>query len=221
MIAQPIAQPVAQTMDPPADPPTQQPVAQSAPHAVAPLEVRRFTIAEYHHMIQAGVFHEDERLELLDGEIVPMSPIGSRHAACVNRLVHLLVQAVASRAIVSAQNPIRLNPYSEPEPDVALLRPSDDFYAAETPGSQDALLVIEVADSSLEHDRTNKIPLYARAGIGEVWLVDLDGRVVDVYRNPSAEGYLLRQRYLLDHEIVMDALGITVPVTQILGGATP
>jgi Uma2 family endonuclease len=130
---------------------------------------RLFTVHEYDQMVQAGILHEDDRVELIEGEIIEMAAIGSRHAACVNRLVQLFVMHVAGQAIVHAQNPIRLSERTEPEPDLSLLKPRPDFYAAGHPGPQDVLLVIEVADSSIGFDREIKIPLYARAGIPEVW----------------------------------------------------
>jgi Uma2 family endonuclease len=153
------------------------------------LDRRLFTVAEYHRMIAAGVFAEDDRLELLQGEIVHMSPIGSRHAACVKRLNHLLTRIFSGRAIVGVQDPVQLSIDSEPQPDLVLLRPRADFYSAAHPQPRDVWLVIEVADTSAEPDRTLKIPLYARAGIPEVWLVDLAEQQIEVYREPSGQSY--------------------------------
>lgn len=140
-------------------------------------------------MAEAGVLHEDDRVELLDGQIVVMSPIGSRHAAAVARLDHLLGQRVADRAIVWVQNPIVIGRYWEPQPDVCLLRPRDDFYATAHPGPADVLLVIEVADTSAEEDRQRKLPEYARAGIPEAWLVDFSRDAIERHRDPAADGY--------------------------------
>ncbi len=150
---------------------------------------RRFTVDEYYLMAKVGILKEDDRVELIDGEIVEMSPIGSRHASAVKRLISLLSRHLGQRAIISAQDPVQLGEHSEPEPDIALLRPKPDFYADAHPGPSDVLLLIEVADSSLEYDREVKTPLYARAGIAEVWLVDLVGENLRVYRSPSPEGY--------------------------------
>lgn len=150
---------------------------------------RTFTVTEYERMASAGILNEDDRVELLEGEIIAMSPIGSLHAACVNRLNSLLTTAVGRAAVVSVQNPIRLTDFSEPEPDVALLRPRSDFYAQSHPTPADALLLIEVADTSLPYDRDTKIPLYARATIPEVWLVDLERETVTQYTRPSGEVY--------------------------------
>jgi Uma2 family endonuclease len=150
---------------------------------------RLFTVAEFHRMAEVGIFSEDDRVELLDGEIVEMTPIGSRHAAIVNRLNRLLSRRLGERAVVSIQNPIRVGEHSEPQPDVVLLKPRADFYAAAHPGPEDVLLLVEVAESSAEVDRAVKLPLYAAAGVAEVWLVDLAGERVEVYREPAAGGY--------------------------------
>ena len=155
---------------------------------IAPPQTRRFSVDDYHRMGDAGILTEDDRVELLGGEVVEMSPIGSRHARVVNRLTRLLVAAVGDRAIVSVQNPIVLPPLSEPQPDVALLAWRDDFYP-DLPRPAEVLLVIEVADSSLLFDRTRKLPLYAGAGIGESWLVDVVAGVIEVHTEPGAAGY--------------------------------
>ncbi len=154
-----------------------------------PLVVRRkFTVEEYHQLTRAGILREDDRVELIDGEIVEMSPIGPRHAACVARLTRHLGR-LGERTVVWVQNPIRLGAFGEPQPDVALLRPQPDFYAAGHPGPEDVLLVVEVAETSVDYDRQVKVPLYARWGIREVWLVDLEQDRIEVYRSPSPEGY--------------------------------
>ena len=150
---------------------------------------RRFTAEEYHRMGQVGILGEDDRLELLEGEIVEMAPIGSRHQATVNRLNELFLRVVTDRAIVSVQGPVRLDENSEPQPDIILLRRHPDFYATAHPGPEDVLLLVEVSDSSIEYDREVKLPLYARHGIPEVWIVDLEKEPIEVYRDPTVEGY--------------------------------
>lgn len=140
-------------------------------------------------MAEAGILTEDDRVELIEGEIVEMSPIGRRHAACVNRLNALLNRHLGQAAIISIQNPVRIDDYSEPEPDVALLKPREDFYAEGHPTPSDVLLVVEVADTSVEYDRDMKLPLYARAGIAEVWLVNLPQETIEIYRQPLDETY--------------------------------
>ena len=150
---------------------------------------RRFTVHEYHLMGQAGILSEDDRLELLEGEIVEMAPIGSRHQATVDRLTRLFSGGVADIALVRVQGPVRLAEHSEPQPDVTLLRLREDFYATAHPGPEDVLLLIEVSDTSTEYDREVKLPLYARHGVAEVWLVGLEREIVEVFRSPTDQGY--------------------------------
>lgn len=153
------------------------------------LERRRFDVDEYYRLARAGILQEDDRVQLLDGELVEMPAVGSRHLSSVGRLNRLMVRALGDRAFVSVQGPIRLDRFSEPEPDVALLRPRADDYGGAIPEPEDTLLVIEVAASSLPIDRKVKLPLYAAAGIPEVWIVDLERNTVEVHRNPRASGY--------------------------------
>ena len=150
---------------------------------------RSFTVEEYYRMARVGILTEDDRVELIEGEIIKMTPVGSRHAACVDRLTHLFSASVRGQAIVRVQNPVRLSERSEPQPDLALLRFRPDFYASSHPGPQDVLLVIEVAETSLELDREIKLPLYARSGIAEAWLVDLAGQQLEVCLRPTPRGY--------------------------------
>lgn len=150
---------------------------------------RLFTVEEYHQMARAGIIGPEDRVELLEGEIVTMSPIGIRHAACVRRLTQILYARVAARATISVQSPVRLDTHSEPEPDVALLRPRPDFYAGGHPGPKDVLLLVEVSDTTQEYDRGGKLSAYANAEIAEVWIVDLTGEAVETYREPGAGGY--------------------------------
>ena len=155
-----------------------------------PLTAHRFTVDEYHRMGEAGVFHEDDRVELIDGQVVHMTPIGRHHAACVNRLTAAFGAAMAAgQASVGVQNPVVLERHAEPQPDLAVLRYRRDGYQAAHPGPADVLLLIEVADSSLDYDRGTKVPLYAGTGISEVWVVDLTGDAVDVFREPRDGRY--------------------------------
>ena len=157
---------------------------------VAPVKKRLLTIDEYRRMGEAGIFHEDDRVELIRGVIYEMSPIGSRHAGCVRQLNQILNREVGSHGIVDVQNPVCLEQQqSEPQPDLAVLRPQDDFYRSATPGPGDVLLAIEVSDSSLAYDRNAKIPVYAESGISESWIVDLNRDTVLVFSQPSPEGY--------------------------------
>jgi Uma2 family endonuclease len=154
----------------------------------APLSTRRFTVDEYHRMAEAGVLTEDDRVELLDGQIVPMTPIGHRHAGCVNRLNALLASRAGAAATVSVQNPVVLGEHQEPQPDVALLRYRADGYGTRLPAVADVLLVIEVADTTIERD-WKKIPVYARGGVPEVWLVDLATDQIHLHRKPAGGAY--------------------------------
>jgi len=156
---------------------------------VESLERRRFSGAEFHAMAEAGVLGEDERVELIAGEIVQMTPIGSRHAGCVKSLNRLLSRLLGDRGLVSVQDPIVVDEASEPQPDIAVLRFRQDSYRTVHPQAADVLLVIEVAETSVEYDLRVKIPLYARAGIPEAWLVRLLDGSIEIYRDPAVTGY--------------------------------
>lgn len=146
-------------------------------------------------MADAGILARHDRVELIDGEIIDMAPIGSGHAGKTNRLAAAFARLPADRlAVVSIQNPIRLDPFNEPQPDLMLLRYRDDFYEYGHPTAADVLLLVEVADSSLQYDRGTKLELYARHGLPEVWIVDLIGRAVELYREPAAGAYAWRRR---------------------------
>ena len=153
------------------------------------------TTQQYHLMHEAGVFPHGDRLELINGEIREMSPIGRKHGACVNRLVTTFTQKLGVRIILSVQNSIRLDDNSEPQPDLAILKPRDDFYEAGLPTPDDILLIIEIADSTIAYDREIKAPLYAAAGIPEMWLFDVNKKAIEGYSQPSANGYKLIRRY--------------------------
>jgi Uma2 family endonuclease len=155
---------------------------------------RRFTRAEYLRMADAGILHEDDRVELIEGEIVQMTPIGRRHAACVAELTRLLVPAVGQRALLWPQNPITLPNETEPQPDIVLLRPRADRYLQDDAHPDDVILLIEVADTSHRYDRLVKLPLYGRAGVPEVWIVDLPGEAIEVYRDVTPGGYAPAER---------------------------
>ncbi len=178
---------------------------------------RLFTVTEYYRMAQAGIFSEDDRVELLEGEILEMSPISSRHASCVKRLNDLLVRKLSGRFVISVQDPIRLSDYSEPQPDIAVLKFRADFYSAEHPKPEDVLLLIEVCETSAELDRHVKLPLYAKAGIPEVWLVDLAHNQIEVYRAPSAQGYGESQTLGRGQTLTAQLLPLALTVEEIVG----
>src|SRR4029434_1966078 len=150
---------------------------------------RRCTADEYHRMAQAGILRENDRVELMDGQVVVMTPIGPRHNACVSRATRALVRAAGDDGIVLPQGSVRLDLYYEPQPDLVLLRPRDDFYASRHAGPADILLAIEIAESSIEYDRDVKTPVYATAGIAEYWLADLSANVVWRYSLPEGITY--------------------------------
>lgn len=149
---------------------------------------RLFTVDEYDAMGEAGIFHPEDRVELIEGVIVEMSPVGQLHIATVNRLNRLLVRILDDRGLVSVQNPVRLPPRSEPQPDVAVFRPRSDDYATAKAESGDTLLCIEVADTTLRNDR-RKTNVYARNGLHEVWIVNIPDERIEVYRENTGESY--------------------------------
>ena len=173
---------------------------------------RKLDVDVYRRVADAGILGEEDRVELIDGEIIDMAPIGQSHAATVGGLTRALVMACGNKAIVWVQNPVRLDPFNEPRPDFAVLRPRADFYATgDRPGPADVLLLVEVADSSLRYDRTVKLPLYARAGIPEVWIVDLKRRVLHAHRRPAdGEHAEIATRHPGDHLALAAAPDIAV-----------
>jgi Uma2 family endonuclease len=178
---------------------------------------RLFTADEYYRLADVGILRHGERVELLDGDIIEMTPIGIRHAACVDRLLALLQPRMAGRAILRVQNPIRLDSHSEPQPDLSILKARTDFYASGHPTPGDVLLVIEVADSSLQFDREIKVPLYARSGIPEVWLVDLEEARVDIFAQPADDGYRRSHAAVRGERVTCAALpGFSLSVDEIL-----
>ena len=187
-----------------------------ADQLTVPLPRRRFTVDEYERMATAGIIAAGERVQLLDGEIIQMAPIGPPHASTVDRINKLLVRLAGDTAVVRVQNPIVIHPYSEPEPDFVVARVSPESYRAAHPEPDDVLLVVEVADSSFGIDRAVKAPIYARAGIGRYWLVDVARGRVLVYADPTPSGYA--QVDEVSGSAVLDAgmLG-TVTAADLLG----
>jgi Uma2 family endonuclease len=182
---------------------------------------RRFTTDEYYRMAEAGILGEDDRVELLDGVVIRMTPIGPPHAGGVNRLQQLLVQRFTGRAVVAGQNPVIIGSFSVPQPDIALLRFREDFYATRTPRPQDVLLVIEVGDSTAAFDRRVKLPLYARAGLPEVWLLDLRRDLITVHRGPTGQGYTSNETYERGRQLAPEAYPEDVLEVAELLGAPP
>ncbi|MEC4853558.1 MAG: Uma2 family endonuclease, partial [Jaaginema sp. PMC 1079.18] len=154
-----------------------------------------FSVEDYQRLGETGIFGQGDRVELIAGEIIKMSPIGTKHQACVARINQILGQELGDRAIVWPQNAIQLSENSQPQPDIALLTPRDDFYRDRYPQPSDILLIIEVADSTIRYDRDVKIPLYGSAGIPEAWIVDLNRNCIEVYQSPDSDGYRSKQTY--------------------------
>jgi Uma2 family endonuclease len=178
---------------------------------------RLFTAEEFLSMGEAGILGEDERVELLDGEIVPLTPIGPTHAGIVDRLTRVLARVAADRAILRVQSPIRLTDLSLPQPDLALLRPREDFYVNAHPQAGDVLLVVEVADSSVRWDREVKVPLYARSGVCEVWVVDAGRKEMFVCRGP--EGGRYAEEVAVGRGDVVEPVGVdgAVELSEVFG----
>src|SRR6266853_4546096 len=149
----------------------------------------RFTVQDYHRMAETGVLRPDARVELLDGQIIDMSPIGPSHGGVVKRLNDYFSRLAQGRWLMAVQDPLRLDPQSEPEPDLMLLKRAPDFYTSRHPVPEDVFLLIEVADTTLEFDREEKLPAYGRAGVAEVWIVNLSEQTIEVYREPHFAGY--------------------------------
>lgn len=149
----------------------------------------KLSVADYYRMGEAGIFHEDDRVELIEGDLIDMAPIGSRHASTVTRLERLLIKAAGDKAVVSGQNPLKLSNCSVPQPDVMVLRPRPDDYFNALPEPADVLLLIEVADSSINYDRKTKLPLYSRQVIPEVWIIDLNAQLLERYTQPNGDSY--------------------------------
>jgi Uma2 family endonuclease len=182
------------------------------------IKTRRFNVEEYHRMGEVGILGEDDRVELVGGELVEMAPIGSPHLSCVVGLTHLLVEAASGRWFVSVQNPIRLGERDEPEPDLSLLKAKPDPESQGPPTPEDVLLVVEVSDTTLSYDRNVKLPLYARAAIPEVWIVDLNGRVVEIHSNASSDGYRGSRSFGPGERIISDTVeGLSISVEEALG----
>ncbi len=150
---------------------------------------RQITVDEYYRMGEVGLIAPDERVELIEGEIIDMAPIGSDHAGLVNRLTRLLAKAVMDKAILSVQNPVRLNNRSEPEPDFAILKFRADDYRKQHPTPADTLLIIEVSNISERFDREIKLPLYSNHGIPEIWIISIEHKTLSIYHSPSGDRY--------------------------------
>ena len=187
--------------------------------AAAGVKRRLFSRKEYHAMAKAGILADDERVELFEGEIVVMSPIGTRHSSCVDRLgtVFHIGNSLTGRAIVRVQNPVVTAGSSELQPDAMLIVYRDDYYDLANPRPNDVMLLIEVSDSSVRYDRRTKAPHYARVGIRELWIVNLNTDEVEVYTEPSPNGYTMIRRFESGDTIAPSAMpDLKIEVSSIM-----
>ncbi|MEB3178262.1 MAG: Uma2 family endonuclease [Nostocaceae cyanobacterium] len=153
------------------------------------LSLRLLSVQEYHQMAASGIFHPEERLELIAGQIIKMSAKGTAHSAATARTEKLLNNLLLERVLVRLQEPVQLDDYSEPEPDIAVVMPNSLYYEDHHPTLSEIFLIIEIADSSLKYDREVKAQIYAQSGVADYWVLDINGRKLHVYRSPSPEGY--------------------------------
>jgi Uma2 family endonuclease len=155
---------------------------------------KRFTVDDYYRMAEVGILGPADRVELIEGEIVEMSPIGDRHAMAVNRTNMVFARGLGDNVVVSVQNAVRVDRYNEPQPDIVLIRPREGFYGVRHPRPEDVVLLIEVADTTLRYDRDVKLPIYAKNGVNEVWIIDLKNDVIHVYREPKDGKYTVVEK---------------------------
>ncbi|MBF2056935.1 MAG: Uma2 family endonuclease [Cyanobacterium sp. T60_A2020_053] len=178
---------------------------------------RKFDLEEYHSLINVGIFHEDSNIELINGELFEMSPVGFRHASCVKKLNYLFAQKLPKEVIIGVQDPIKLNDKSEPQPDVILLKPRDDFYVTQHPTPEDIYLLIEVADSSIDYDRNIKLPAYAENKIMEVWLIDLNNSLLEKYTSPKYNYYQKMEKLSVEDTIFVDNFpSLKIAINEVL-----
>jgi Uma2 family endonuclease len=178
----------------------------------------KLSVEDYHKLGAAGVLTEESRVELIDGELIEMAPIGPKHASIVDTLVSLLAPQAGNRFRLSTQNPLTLMPRSEPQPDLMLLKPRADRYSASLPSAADVLVLIEVSDRTLEYDRGLKLLLYAQHGVSEYWIVDVQEKRIEVFRDPSHKGYTRKLEFgPPDVLSPQDLLDVKLNVSEIFG----
>ncbi len=178
---------------------------------------RRFSVEEYHQLAEAGILCAEDKVELINGEIIEMSPIGPKHAGNLDRLAQILTLLFQGAAIIRVQSPVQLGFDSEPEPDLSVLKPRNDFYTTAHPQPDDILLIAEFSDSSLNYDQNVKLPLYASHGISEVWIIDLQEDRILVFQNPKGRTYLSIHTYQSGDAIVSTVVASEIPASKILG----
>jgi Uma2 family endonuclease len=151
---------------------------------------KRFTVDEYYRMAEAGILRAEDRVELIDGEIIQMSPIGQRHMSRVNRATSLFIKAFGDKAVVSPQNPVQLSDWTEPQPDIVVFKARSDFYESKKPTARDVLFVMEISDTTVRYDMEIKLPHFAAALIPEVWIQDITADILHVFREPQGNTYV-------------------------------
>lgn len=177
-----------------------------------------FTVKDFERMGEAGILAEDASFELIEGEILEMAPIGTRHAACVKRLSMHLSRNLGDKLIISTQDPIQLDDFTQPQPDVALLQRREDFYESAHPKPQDVLLLIEVADTTVDYDQLVKLPLYAKAGIPEVWIINLPAESIEIYSAPNEGAYGTQAEVKRSEQAQSQTIpSLSIPADMILG----
>ena len=182
----------------------------------ASMPYHRWSVEEYHQMAQAGLLDETDRVELIEGELIDMAPIGSKHAFRVDSIARALQRAAGTSFLVRVQNPILLGEHSEPQPDIAVVK--DKNYAEAHPGPEDVLVIVEVSDTTLAYDRDVKLPLYARLGIPEVWLLDVNAGELTIYREPAEGQYRLIRKPTRAETVSPELVpGVAMTLAEILG----
>lgn len=179
---------------------------------------KKFTVGQYHQMIESGMLTDRDPVELIQGEIIAKSPVGRHHAACADRLTELLVFKLFRKALIRVQSPILLSDNSEPQPDLSILQRREDFYHAGHPTPNNILALIEVSDSTIEFDQDVKVPLYAQEQIPEIWLVNLNNTQIERYHQPIANTYQHRQIFNLEETLNFQAFpDVPIEVNQVFG----
>lgn len=180
------------------------------------MPIRRFSVEEYYRLAEIGILGREDKVELINGEIVKMSPIGPRYAGVVNQLSHLLREMEGWTYVLAVQNPVRLSSYSEPEPDISVLKSQADFYKSGHPTPDDVILLVEVSDTTFEYDSKIKLPLYAKKGIPEYWMIDLERDRILVHTNPQGSAYQTQHIYQRGDLLSSSVLPKGLPVDEIL-----
>lgn len=178
---------------------------------------RKIKVVDYHRMFESGILTKEDKVELIKGEIIEMSPSGSLHAAIIDRISNFMMLALGNQIIVRSQSPVQISDLSMPEPDISVLKPSQDFYAQAHPLPEDIFLLIEVADSSYRYDKEIKLPVYAKAGISEYWIVNIEKKEIEAHREPHNEIYSKIDIIQLDQSLTFYAFDLDIKAPSLLG----